>query len=100
MLAACLMAGGTRLDLPLGWRSLASPQDLAEAQGWGLAARLCRRLTGAAPAALAATSLVREGDRLILSASQPFTALVNEAARRDLKSLATHLGIKAEVKLP
>ncbi|MBC2667036.1 exopolyphosphatase [Novosphingobium flavum] len=99
LLAACLMAGGNRLDLPMGWRSLAPAEDFAEAQGWGLATRLCRRLTGTAPAALAATSLTREGGRLILAAEPAYSALVNEAARRDLKALALHLGLKAEVRL-
>lgn len=100
LLAASLMAGGNRLDVPPVWRRLASAEDLARAQGWGLAIRLARRLTGAAPASLAATALTREGDRLILSAKAPYAALLNDAARRDLKSLAAHLGLKPEVRLP
>ncbi len=99
MLAASLMAGGGRMDMSPAWKALAAGQDLAEAQGWGLATRLCRRLTGATAAGLAATTLRREGEMLILSASPKGAALINEAARRDLKALAAHLGLKAEVRL-
>lgn len=99
MLAASLMAGGGRLDISPAWKALARGSDLAEAQGWGLAIRLCRRLTAMTAAGLAATALHREGETLVLAASPAGAALINEAARRDLKALAAHLGLKAEVRL-
>lgn len=94
MLAAALLANTGALDLPKPWRRLASAADLAEAQAWGLAVRLCRRFTGDSPAALAASSLARDGDSLRLTVTPAIAPLVNEGVERDLKALAQHLGLK------
>lgn len=99
MLAAALMAGGGQLAIPRGWNAMADAADLAQAQGWGLAMRLARRLTAAAPAAIAATALRCEGDVLVLTADPAAAGLVNDAARRDLKALAAHLALKSEIRL-
>lgn len=94
LLAAALVANTGRLELPKAWRACASSADLAAAQGWGLAVRLCRRMTASAPAALAASRLTREDDTLRLTVAAPCAALVNEGVERDLKALAAHLGLK------
>lgn len=99
MLAAALMAGGGQLAMPVSWATLASSADLARAQTWGLATRLARRMASAEPELLARLPLSRDGERLVLGAQGETASLVNDAARRDLKALAAHLGLKADVRL-
>ncbi|MFC3172986.1 exopolyphosphatase [Novosphingobium bradum] len=94
MLAAALMANTGRLDVPKAWRAFAPVADLATAQAWGLAVRLCRRFSGGAETALAGSRIALDAETLRLSVSQPYAALVNEGVQRDLKALATLLGRK------
>ena len=94
MLAASLMANAGRMDVPALWRSFASVDDLREAQGWGLAVRLCRRLSGAAAQSLGSTALIADGISLVLVVRKPYDALVNDGVERDLKALGTHLGLR------
>ncbi len=98
MLAAALLANTGRLDLPAGLDSFAPEADLRTAQGWGLAVRLCRRLSGLAGDALAGSSLRAEGGVLELAVNAPFAALVNDSTARDLKALAGVLGLRPEVR--
>jgi len=99
MLAATLLANAGLPDLPTELLPLADEADLREALAWGLAVRLCRRFTGGAPAALAASALAPVGNALVLAVREPFAALVNDAAQRDLKALAAALGLKARVRV-
>ena len=94
MLAAALLANTGALDLTKSWRQLAPAADLAAAQAWGLAVRLCRRFSGGSPAALAASSVAHDGGVLRLTVTPAIAALVNEGVERDLKALAQHLGLK------
>ena len=99
MLAAALMANTARLDLPKPWRQLAPAADLAAAQAWGLAVRLCRRFSGGSSAALAGSAVAIEGKALRLTVRPAYAALVNEGVERDLKSLAQHLGLKPATEI-
>jgi len=94
LLGAALLANTGALDLPKPWRQLAPADDLAAAQGWGLAVRLCRRFSGGSPAALVASSLAVDDGRLRLRVTPAIAPLVNEGVERDLKALAQHLGLK------
>ncbi|MES2492392.1 MAG: exopolyphosphatase [Pseudomonadota bacterium] len=92
MLAASLMANAGRVDVPTLWRQFASAEDLHEAQAWGLAARLCRRLSCAAMPSLANSALLVTEAAVTLVVRKPFDVLVNEGVERDFKALAAHLG--------
>ena len=56
-------------------------------------------MASAEPELLARLPLSRDGERLVLGAQGETASLVNDAARRDLKALAAHLGLKADVRL-
>jgi len=98
MLAASLLANTGRLELPPAVAGFAPVEDLRTAQAWGLATRLCRRLSGTAPAALEGSALGIDGEMLHLTVRGSFAALVNDSTVRDLKALAAMLGLKAEVR--
>lgn len=95
--AALANAGGPPPDRT----GIASAQaDLVErARSWGLAVRLCRRFSHALPAALAASSLGRRGDRLVLAVSRPFDALLTEGTEKDLRMLADSLSLHPAVEI-
>jgi len=98
MLAMAVLANSGRTAAPVELAGLASETDLADAAGWGLAIRLCRRFTGSAARALSSTALKREGEQLILSLSEPHQALYTDSAGKDLKALADWLGLESAVE--
>lgn len=98
MLAVAMLAHTGRLDVPPALSALAPVAVLREAQGWGLATRLCRRFSTCAPQGLAGSELRIEPGRLVLNVEPALAALVNEGVERDLRALATHIGLKAEVR--
>lgn len=96
VIAACLMASADGDPaLVSGIDQLASARSLAEAQTWGLAIRLCRRLTGLSPIALANSSLSVEGSQLILAINASYGALFTDAMAKDLRILADKLGLQS-----
>lgn len=98
MLAAAMIANTGRLDMPAELTAIAAAAPLREAQAWGLAARLCRRLTTCAAPGLSGTSLTVDGGVLVLSVQPELAALVNEGSERDLKALAAHMGLKHAIR--
>lgn len=96
-LAAAMLGNAGRADLPADWRALAPVEHLRAGRTWGLAIRLCRRLTGSAPGALVATSLALSEGALILSIDPAHRALVTEGVERDLRSLGERLGLPARI---
>lgn len=98
MLAAAILAHAGRLDVPTPLAALVSAAALRQAQAWGLAARLCRRFTTCAPHGLTESQLLVDGGKLVLQVSPGLAALVNEGVERDLRTLAQHLGLKAELR--
>lgn len=99
MLAAALMAGGSQIELPPEWQAFASPEDLREAQAWGLGVRLCRRLSGCAPRAVSESALVREPGLLTLTVRPPYDVLLNEGVERDLRALGGLLGLRTACRV-
>ncbi|MEY4160225.1 MAG: hypothetical protein RLZZ136_846, partial [Pseudomonadota bacterium] len=99
MLAAGLMANVGQSEAGDQWRSYMSAENLHEAKGWGLAVRLCRRFSGNSARSLSNSMLDTADGTLWLSVRDPFHALINPGVERDLKELAGHLGLQAEVRI-
>ncbi|WP_333838099.1 Ppx/GppA phosphatase family protein [Novosphingobium sp.] len=98
MLTAAMIANTGKLTLPTSLSQLASPSALREAQAWGLATRLCRRFSVCAAPALNASTLARADDTLALTVDDRHAALLSDSVVRDLKALATILGLRSEVR--
>ncbi len=95
MLAMAIRANNGRGAIPAELLRLAPANRLYEAQAWGLATRLCRRLTGPSAEALAATSLTVEQTRLVLRARPDMAVLYSDTVARDHRWLAETLGLEA-----
>ncbi len=98
MLAAAMIANTGRADLPADLGLLATSEQLRTAQAWGLATRLCRRFSGSTAQGISGSALRIEGGMLVLAVQPQIAVLVNEGVERDLKALAAHLGLKAQVR--
>ncbi|MEP7221779.1 MAG: Ppx/GppA family phosphatase [Novosphingobium sp.] len=98
MLAMAVLANSGRTAAPEELTRLAPPELLHEAAGWGLAVRLCRRFSGVTAEALALSSLTIEDGKLVFAVAPAISALCNEAAEKDLRALATWLGLTAELR--
>lgn len=94
LIAACLLANAGKVALVPPLQSLAPAAALADATIWGLAVRLCRRLSGLAPQVLANSALAVEGPQLVLSLRGPYAALFADGAEKDLANLAARLGLQ------
>ncbi len=77
-----------KVAIPDSLCRLAPEPVLREAVGWGLAIRLCRKLTGCSAVALSSCSLRRDDDRLVLAVRQPMEALFSDTVEKDLNMLA------------
>lgn len=99
MMAMTVFANSGLIDVPPAFSRLASAEDLHEAIGWGLAIRLCRRLTGCAGEALARTALRLEDQELVLTLEEPVQALYSNAIGKDLRRLAEWLDVTWKVSL-
>ncbi|MGE3690516.1 MAG: exopolyphosphatase [Novosphingobium sp.] len=100
MLAAAAQGNGGKTAISPDLLRLASEATLREALAWGLAVRLCRRLTGSSAEALSDSSLARRGGRLILSVLESRKVLCTDMAARDLRVLADWLGLEPEIRFP
>lgn len=98
MLAAAMIANTGRSELPPELTQLATPEQLREAQAWGFAVRLCRRFSGTTAQGISGSALRVDGSSLVLEVQPQIAVLVNEGVERDLRILATHLGLKPEVR--
>lgn len=96
MLAAALQGNAGKAPMPEMLDKLAPPDLLMQARGWGLAARLCRRFGAGSPAVLQGSCLKAHGGQLSLECTPAIAPLFRDGARRDLKALAAHLGLKAD----
>lgn len=99
MMAMTVFANSGLTEVPAAFSRLASAQDLRDAIGWGLAIRLCRRLTGCADEALHQTAVRRERSTIVLEMGEPVQALYSDAASKDLRRLGDWLGLEWKVKL-
>jgi exopolyphosphatase/guanosine-5'-triphosphate,3'-diphosphate pyrophosphatase len=98
-IAAALLAAGGKIAPPPELERLASWNDLSQAASWGLAIRLCRRLGAGSQQSLMASSLTRDGDRLILWVAPSHAQLATDPVTGDLKALAQWLGLDPEVRV-
>jgi len=96
--AAALLAAGGKVAPPPELERLTSAELLHQAIGWGLAIRLGRRLAVGSSAALLASSLARDGDRLVLTMSPERAHLVSDKVLGELKNLAQWRGLESEVR--
>jgi exopolyphosphatase/guanosine-5'-triphosphate,3'-diphosphate pyrophosphatase len=99
MMAMTVFANSGLTDVPPALSRLAAPEDLRDAIVWGLAVRLCRRLTGCADEALARTGLRREDGALVLSVEEPLQALYSPSVSKDLRVLSEWLGVEGKVEV-
>ncbi|MCB2059595.1 MAG: Ppx/GppA family phosphatase [Novosphingobium sp.] len=97
-MAMTVLANSGRIAIPEEFAPLASEEELKQAIGWGLAIRLCRKLTGSAPHAISGTSLVRDDERLLLVVREPFHALFTDSVGKDLRWLAEWLEVDPSVE--
>ncbi|WP_225206152.1 Ppx/GppA family phosphatase [Novosphingobium huizhouense] len=98
MLAAAIIANTGKSELSPDLLRIADEQQLREAVTWGLAARLCRRFSGCTAPGLSGSALRVEGEGLVLEVAHDLQVLVNEGTERDLKALATHMGLRPEIR--
>lgn len=100
VMAACVLANGGRASPPMAdLERLASPQSLREAQIWGLAIRLCRRLSGVSPQALANSRLTVEDGTLVLAVREDLKPLFTDTVEKDLRALAERLDLQPTFRL-
>ena len=98
-IGAALLAACGKIAPPPELERLASWVDLSQAVSWGLAVRLCRRLGAGSPQSLAASSLRKEDDRLVLQIDPSRAQLAADPVIGDLKALAQWLGLDPEVRV-
>ncbi|MEJ2459036.1 MAG: Ppx/GppA family phosphatase, partial [Novosphingobium sp.] len=98
MMAMTVFANTGLTDIPAGFMRLADRTDLDRAIGWGLAVRLCRRLTACADSGLSATSLTIRNDKLVLRLDALAEPLYSSGSSKDLRALAEWLKLEAVVE--
>ncbi|PEQ12841.1 exopolyphosphatase [Novosphingobium sp. PC22D] len=99
MMAMTVLANSGTTAIPAEFERLAPREDLHAAIGWGLALRVCRRLTACADEALSQTSLRREGGRLVVTLEEPMQALFANSMAKDMRKLAEWLGLEWDLKI-
>jgi exopolyphosphatase/guanosine-5'-triphosphate,3'-diphosphate pyrophosphatase len=97
-LAMAALASTGRTEVPEALNRLASPQALSDAVSWGLATRLCRKLTTCVATALAASTLSRTDDRLVLTVREPWHPLVTDTVEKELRALSAWLKLDYELR--
>jgi Exopolyphosphatase len=97
MMAMTIFANSGLTEIPPEFLRLASQADLDRAIGWGLAVRLCRRLTGGADSGMSNSALAVAGGNLILTLAPSAKALYGASIGKDLKALGEWLGLEWSV---
>lgn len=100
MMAMTVFANSGLTEIPPQFTRLASKADLDRAIGWGLAVRLCRRLTAAAEPGLAAATLSIRDGKLVLALDTLSRPLFGASNAKDLKALADWLNLEAVAETP
>ena len=93
MLAAAICGNGNVTELPEALLKIASAEQLEEALCWGLAIRLCRRLSARSRRAMQASTLSVEDGRLLLRIEEEQADLFGIPNEKDLKALGERLGL-------
>jgi len=99
MLAAAILANAGITEWPAELARLATSADLREATGWGLAIRLCRKLTGCTAEAIGNSALRPEEGRLRVTVREPMHALYSNAIGKDHRLLADWFDLEPMVEL-
>jgi exopolyphosphatase/guanosine-5'-triphosphate,3'-diphosphate pyrophosphatase len=87
--------GGTGCDSVIS--KLCKPEDIAQAERWGLALRLGQRLSGGIGRPLESSRLWLEGGVVKLALQRKDSALYAEIVERRLKTLALAMNVAAEL---
>ncbi len=98
MMAMAVLANSGQTNVPPEFIRLAGRKDLETGTCWGLAIRLCRKLTGCIPAALQEVSVTQEDEILSLTLKPAAHALFANSATKDLRNLAERLGVEWKVE--
>ncbi|MFW5633648.1 MAG: Ppx/GppA family phosphatase, partial [Erythrobacter sp.] len=99
MMAAAIAANGNRTDLPQEIRDLAGAEAIAEAQVWGFAIRLARRLGARSRRSLQVSRLLVEQGTLVLRLAESHQALFGVSTEKDMKLLAACKGMDWRVDI-
>jgi exopolyphosphatase/guanosine-5'-triphosphate,3'-diphosphate pyrophosphatase len=99
LIAAALLAASGKVAPPPELERLATWEQLRGAIGWGLAIRLARRLAAGSGASLRASSLEREGDKLVLALQPERAHLASDKILNELKNLAQWLALEPETRV-
>jgi exopolyphosphatase/guanosine-5'-triphosphate,3'-diphosphate pyrophosphatase len=99
MMAAAIAANGNRTDLPQEVHDLISDEAIAEAQVWGFAIRLARRLGARSRRSLQVSRLLVEKDVLVLRLAQSHADLFGLPTEKDMKLLAGSRGLDWRVDI-
>ncbi|HWU03708.1 MAG TPA: hypothetical protein VN222_13295, partial [Novosphingobium sp.] len=94
MIAMAVLANSGKTAIPPEMLRLAPIGLLREAQAWGLATRLARRLSGGLAEAFAGASLTVAGRELVLTMRSDMAVLYTDASAKDLRVLAECLGLQ------
>lgn len=94
MMAMAELANCGDTVIPAPFLRLAERADLDRAIGWGLAIRICRRLTAGTQRALATTALIIQDGTLVLVIQEPAQALYSASIGKDMKALAEWLELE------
>lgn len=98
MMAMTVHANSGRTEAPPELTRLTAKADLERAVGWGLAVRLCRRLTGGTARGMEASKVVVENGVLVLTLQDPALPLYGPSNCKDVKCLADWLGLTWRVQ--
>jgi exopolyphosphatase/guanosine-5'-triphosphate,3'-diphosphate pyrophosphatase len=98
MMAMTVFANSGMTQAPPEFARLAQKCDLDRAIGWGLAVRLCRRLTGGTARGMDASALFIRGGTLVLALQPPARPLYGAGNGKDVKVLAEWLGLAWRVE--
>jgi exopolyphosphatase/guanosine-5'-triphosphate,3'-diphosphate pyrophosphatase len=99
MLGSAIRAACGKPEITRDWLSVASEAELREANAWGLAIRLCRRLGAGSRVSLMTSSLERREDKLILWLDESRAQLASDSVHGDLKALARWLDCDHELRV-
>jgi exopolyphosphatase / guanosine-5'-triphosphate,3'-diphosphate pyrophosphatase len=100
MLAMTVFAHTGHTEVPQSLAPLASGEDFRLAIAWGLAVRLCRKVTALTDEALQRTRLTRKNDRLAVEFERQVQALANNSVAKSLRLLADWLGLESSLEFP
>lgn len=98
LIAMAVLANTGRTETPEEFSGLAKESELKWAVAWGLAIRLCRKLTNCTEQAIAASALTLGDGQLVLRLEESASNLYSGSVEKNLCRLADWLGVEAEIE--